>query len=170
MSRSSLRLPIALAAALYVVLFCAVGPASAHASLVSSNPKDGASLDNEPAKVSITFNEDVSTPAQLEVTSPDGEALADTEPVVDGPTVTQTLHSSGYKGTYTIAYRVVSADGHPISGELTYDVTSGEQAEQRDTEEEESFTERHGTHLVLGAGAVVVAGALLAWPWIRRRV
>lgn len=170
MSRSSLRLPIALAAALYVVLICAVGPASAHATLVSSDPKDGASLDSEPTKVSITFNEDVSTPAQLEVTSPDGKALAAAEPVVDGTTVTQTLDTSGYAGTYTLAYRVVSADGHPISGELAYDVTSGEKAEQSATEDDESFTERHGTHLILGAVAVVVAGGLLAWPWIRRRV
>lgn len=166
----SLRFPAALVAALFVVLVSTVGPAAAHASLVSSDPKDGSSLDAEPATVSITFNEDVSTPAQLQVTGPDGETLADADPTVDGRTVTQTLRTSGYAGTYTIAYRVISADGHPVTGELTYDVTSGKQADQAPAEEEESFAKRHQTHLILGAGAVVVAVALLAWPWIRRRV
>lgn len=170
MSKLPLRLPVALAAALYLVLVCAVGPASAHASLVGSDPEDGAALDTEPTKVSIKFNEDVSTPAQLEVTAPDGTALADGDATVDGRTVSQTVQASGHAGTYTMAYRVVSADGHPVSGEITYDVTSGEATEQVSESDEESFAERHLTHLLLGAGAVVLAGVLLAWPWIRRRV
>lgn len=169
MFKRSLLLTVAVAAALYVVLVHAAAPASAHATLVGSDPKDGARLDTEPANVSITFNEDMSTPAQLQVTAPDGATLADGDPVVDGTTVTQALDASGYAGTYTIAYRVVSADGHPISGELTYDVSSGKQVQQADADDDESFTERHQTHLILGAGAVVVAIGLLAWPWIRRR-
>lgn len=160
-----------IAAALYVVLVHAAVPASAHATLVSSDPEDGARLGSEPTTVSLTFNEDVSTPAQLQVTGPGGETLADGDPTVDGGTVSQTVATSGYAGTYTIAYRVISSDGHPITGELTYDVTTGERAEQTGAEhEEESFAERHQTHLILGAGAVVIAVALLAWPWIRRRV
>lgn len=166
----SLRFPLAFIAALYFVLVSTTGPASAHASLVSSDPEDGSSLGAEPAKVSITFNEDVSTPAQLQVTAPDGTTLAEGDPTVDGSTVTQTLNDSGYAGRYTIAYRVVSADGHPVTGELTYEVTSGEAIDQAEPAEEESFAERNRTHLLLGAGAVVVAVALLAWPWIRRRV
>ncbi|MDN5854848.1 MAG: copper resistance protein CopC [Actinomycetia bacterium] len=164
------RFPLALVAAVLVVLVSSAGPAAAHASLVGSNPKDGSSLDAAPAKVSITFSEDVSTPAQLQVTGPDGQKLADGDPTVDGTTVTQTLDESGYAGTYTIAYRVISADGHPVTGELTYDVTSGKEPERAAPEEEESFAKRHQTHLILGAGAVVVAVGLLAWPWIRRRV
>ena len=168
----SLRLPLALAAALYLFLVVALAatPAYAHASLVGSNPKDGATLDAEPAEVSVEFNEDVSTPAQLEVTAPDGSSLAKGEPTVDGTTVTQTLDTSGYAGAYTMAYRVVSADGHPVSGEITYEVSSGEKAEQEATTDEESFAKRHQTHLILGGVAVIVAAGLLAWPWIRRRV
>ncbi|HLR84751.1 MAG TPA: copper resistance CopC family protein [Nocardioidaceae bacterium] len=168
--KMSIRFPVAFVAALCIVLVSTAGPASAHASLVSSDPEEGASLDSEPSTVSITFNEDVSTPAQLQVTAPDGQELADGEPTVDGASVSQTLQSSGYAGTYTIAYRVVSADGHPVTGELTYDVKSGKQAEQSAPDDEESFAQRHRTHLLMGAGAVVVAVVLLAWPWIRRRV
>ena len=165
----SLRMPAAVLAALFLVLVSTAGPATAHATLVSSNPKDGATLDSEPATVSLTFNEDVSTPAQLQVTAPDGSTLADEDPTVDGTKVTQSIGSAGLAGTYTIAYRVVSADGHPITGELTYDVTSGEQVDEAAAKDQESFAERHATHLAVGGAAVVVAVGLLAWPWIRRR-
>lgn len=165
-----LRVPAAVALALCVLLAWPPGPASAHATLVRSDPRDGASLPSEPRTVSVTFNEDVATPAQLQVTAPDGTRLADGQPTIDGATVTQPLRTSGQAGDYTLAYRVVSADGHPVSGEVTYDVTSGEQTESAHAADPESFLSRHGLHVALGAGAVVIAAVLLAWPWIRRRV
>ncbi|MGH3359306.1 MAG: copper resistance CopC family protein [Nocardioidaceae bacterium] len=167
----SLRLPAVAAIALCGVLL-AVGTmpqASAHATLVSSDPKDGSSLKAEPTTTTITFSEDVATPAQLQVTAPDGTELAEGEPTVDGTTVSQPLLTSGQSGRYTLAYRVVSADGHPVSGELTYNVSRGEQTEAATSSEDRSFVERHATHLVLGAAAVLVAATLLLWPWIRRR-
>ena len=164
-----LRLPAAVALALCMLLTCPAAPVSAHATLVGSDPEDGASLSSEPATVSVTFNEDVATPAQLQVTAPDGTRLAEGEPTIDGPTVTQPVGTSGQAGEYTLAYRVVSADGHPVSGELTYDVTSGERTAATSAGDDESFLERHGLHVALGAGAVLVAAVLLLWPWIRRR-
>lgn len=167
----SLRLPAVAAIGICLLLMHAgtMPPASAHATLVSSDPKDGSTVKAEPEKVTITFNEDVATPAQLQVTAPDGAELADGEPAIAGTSVSQTLRSSGQAGRYTLAYRVISADGHPVSGELTYDVSSGDKTEAAASSDDESFVERHGTHLVLGAAAVLVAAALLLWPWIRRR-
>lgn len=164
-----LRLPAAVLAALFLVLIQTAGPASAHATLVGSNPEDGASIDSEPTTVTLTFNEDVSTPAQLQVTAPDGTTLAEKDATVDGTKVTQSIRNAGLAGTYTIAYRVVSADGHPVSGELTYDVTSGKQVDEAASHDDESFTDRHATHLALGGVAVVVAVGLLVWPLVRRR-
>lgn len=164
-----MRLPAAAGLALCLLLGYAAVPASAHATLVGSDPQDGASLQSEPKSVSITFNEDVATPAQLQVTAPDGTRLAEGEPTIDGTTVTQAVRSSGQAGSYTLAYRVVSADGHPVSGELTYDVTSGDRTEVADAGEDESFLQRHGLHIAIGAAAVLAAAVLLLWPWIRRR-
>lgn len=164
-----LRLPAAAGLALCLLLGHAAAPASAHATLVSSDPQDGASLDSEPRSVSVTFNEDVATPAQLQVTAPDGTGVAEGEPAIDGTTVTQTLRDSGQAGRYTVAYRVVSADGHPVSGELTYEVTSGDRTETAEAGDEESFLQRHGLHVAIGVAAVLVAAVLLLWPWIRRR-
>lgn len=167
----SLRFPAAAVLALLVAVLCAgaTAPASAHATLVGSDPKDGASLGSEPSTVTITFNEDVSSPAQLQVTAPDGTTLTDGEPSIDGTKVRQSVGASGQAGTYTLAYRVVSADGHPVSGELTYQVAGGKRTDASDAADDESFLERHGMHLVLGAIAVLIALVLLLWPWIRRR-
>jgi methionine-rich copper-binding protein CopC len=101
------------------------GPAEAHGALVSSNPEDGSSIDVLPDEVSFTFDEDVATPAFVAVTAPDGTNVTKGDPIVNGDTVTQAVRPLGGKGTYTMSYRVVSADGHPVSATLTFDVTSG---------------------------------------------
>ena len=99
-----------------------VGPASAHASLVSSDPRDGATLDRLPSRVSFTFSEDVVTPAYVVVRTADGSDVTSGEPVVDGATVSQELDGSAATGEVTLAYRVVSVDGHPVTGELAVTV------------------------------------------------
>ncbi|HWS56943.1 MAG TPA: copper resistance protein CopC, partial [Actinotalea sp.] len=55
------------------------------------------------------------------VTGPGG-AVAVGEPVVQGTTVTAPLPSDLASGDYTIAWRVVSADGHPIQGTIPFTV------------------------------------------------
>ncbi|MBA3418777.1 MAG: copper resistance protein CopC [Geodermatophilaceae bacterium] len=63
--------------------------------------------------------------AQLTVTGPDGAGRQSGTPEVSGTTVTQPLTEQGPAGTYEVAWRVVSADGHPISGVFSYVVTTG---------------------------------------------
>lgn len=98
------------------------GPAAAHASLVASDPRDGATLDRLPSRVSLTFSEDIVTPAYVVVRAADGADVTAGGPVVDGATVTQDLAGSAATGEVTLAYRVVSVDGHPVTGELTVTV------------------------------------------------
>ena len=99
-------------------------PASAHAGLVSSTPENGARLDTLPAEVSLTFNEEISEPAYVVVTAPDGSRESGGDPEVSGDTVTQQL-TGGQEGTYIAAYRVVSEDGHPVTGRVEFSVGSG---------------------------------------------
>ena len=46
-----------------------------------------------------------------------------TAQVVDG-TVTQPLTTLGAAGTYQVTYRVVAADGHPVTGSYTFTLTA----------------------------------------------
>ena len=54
--------------------------------------------------------------AKVAVTSPDGKSAASGEPRVSGKTVTLALAPTSRAGRYMVGYRVVSADGHPVSG------------------------------------------------------
>ncbi len=99
-------------------------PASAHAALASSTPSDGQRLAALPDVAVLTFNEDISPPSYVVVTAPDGSRADRGEPTVAGPEVRVRL-GTGQDGTYALAFRVVSADGHPVTGRLTFVVGDG---------------------------------------------
>ncbi len=96
--------------------------ALAHASLLGSDPENGEQLDAVPARVSLEFTESMASPATIVVTGPDGESATSGEPKVADTMVTQALADGAGAGTYTVAYRVFSEDGHEVSGQLTFEV------------------------------------------------
>ncbi|TPG19416.1 copper resistance CopC family protein [Pedococcus bigeumensis] len=98
--------------------------ADAHAALKSISPKDGSSVSTTPTQVVLTFNEPISTSfATVTVTGADGVVSAG-KTVVDGGTVTQALAPDLANGRYTVTYRVVSEDGHPVSDRTTFTVAA----------------------------------------------
>lgn len=126
-SRAHSRLLALLASV--VALMLLVGPgalaASAHSELVSSSPADGAALDAPPVAVDLTFNEEISDAGlQVVAQGPSGPVTLGT-PVLNGPQVSAPWPQGQPGGTYTIAYRVVSADGHPIDGTLAFSFAAG---------------------------------------------
>jgi methionine-rich copper-binding protein CopC len=145
------------------------GPASAHAALVGSDPVDGSSLAAAPTTISFTFNENVAKPAYVAIAAPDGSQVAVTDVRAIDKSVTATLEDVDQRGTYSASYRVVSADGHPVTGTVTYDVTAGRTVTQVDApRNDDGFLHRHSSHLFWGVLAALVAIALLLAP-LRRR-
>jgi copper resistance protein C len=93
-----------------------------HARLASSTPQDGATVKSA-GEVVLTFNEDVNPDfVAVRVKGPEGSQTAGA-PGVDGPTVTQALTAALPAGEHTVTYRVVSADGHPVAGTVTFTTT-----------------------------------------------
>ncbi|UUZ43894.2 copper resistance protein CopC [Janibacter limosus] len=110
-------------AALLVAMVVTASPASAHARLEASSPKDGSTLTATPPEVMLQFNEQIKEGLnQISVKSGSTDAT-EGKPEVDGNTVYQPLKSSLAAGDYTVSYKVVSADGHPISGTLSFTYT-----------------------------------------------
>ncbi|WP_168801394.1 copper resistance CopC family protein [Glycomyces buryatensis] len=96
-------------------------PAGAHAALVSTDPEDGASIDEAPASVSATFSEPLDGPStEIAVTGPDG-ALDLADPTFDGDTFSQPMLYTT-PGEYTVAFRVISEDGHRVDDSLKFTV------------------------------------------------
>lgn len=123
-----LRAVGALLLGMLFVLGAGVAPAQAHAELLSTNPEDGAVLDTAPATVELRFNEPVQLIEDAMRLFPgDGDPVVLTARTVD-TTVTITLPDDLGEGAYALAYRVVSADGHPIGGALTFQIGDGDYA------------------------------------------
>lgn len=103
-----------------VTLVVAAGPAAAHDILVSTSPANGATLAQTPSEVVLTFTDPaLSIGTQMTVTGPAGPVTVPKPRLVDN-TVVQDLPGSSPAGHYTVLWRVTSADGHPVSGQISF--------------------------------------------------
>ena len=116
-------------AALVAVLGAAMalagaGIASAHAVRIATDPAEGAALAQGPQRVSATFNEELQPEfAAMTVVGPDGNLWSAGDPQVTGAVIAVGVRPLGPAGTYTVNYRVTSADGHPVSGSWSFRLT-----------------------------------------------
>ncbi|MFE0651627.1 copper resistance protein CopC [Streptomyces sp. NPDC059534] len=116
-----------LAAALLGTLLAGAAPASAHAALTGSDPKDGAVVATAPKEVNLTFSEQVAmSPDSIRVLDPAGRR-ADTGEIRDLCSGSVVRYGVGLRaglpdGTYTVAWQTVSADSHPIAGAFTFSI------------------------------------------------
>ncbi|WP_053758807.1 MULTISPECIES: copper resistance CopC family protein [Streptomyces] len=182
-----LVVPAALAA-----LAATAGPAAAHTELEAAGPGANARLAALPPRVTLTFSDTMTQKfAKVAVTAPNGDAAAQGEPRVEGRTVTLLLDTDAPAGRYTVGYRVVSADGHPVSGSYTFTVeeaadptptptpTAGSgstvRGEEPTTRAEPVARQGGGgssgatVAITAGAGALAVAAAAVAATLLRRR-
>lgn len=98
-----------------------IGPAQAHNVLVGSDPKDGATLTAAPRQITLVFDQAVRQGyAQVGVTGPDGAGWADGAATVAKERVTVKVRPLTANGAYVIGYRILSSDGHPVTGRLTF--------------------------------------------------
>lgn len=167
MRRSISRGLVMLAALLTLVLGSAL-PALAHNSLTGSDPKDGATLDEAPARVVLTFDQPVGEDGTgIVVQGPGKEAVQDGSVQVTDNKVTQPLKPLTEAGEYTIGYRAVSADGHPVTGELTFTVS--EEAVQAGAGEASAAPSAAATPQATeptgAAGGTEQAGSDSSWVW-----
>ncbi len=113
------RIAVALAAVLVVLL--PGTPAQAHAQLVSSDPAGQSTLAAAPTSVTLTFNERLNPDfTTIVVSDAAKQRIATSAPAVDRAQGTVTLTGALGNGAYTVAYRVVSVDGHTVQGSYPF--------------------------------------------------
>jgi methionine-rich copper-binding protein CopC len=149
------------------------GPASAHNSLIASTPGDGALMELGPDQIELKFDQPVQTGQGLNtvaVIGPNNDHWEAGPAQVASNVVTAPVRPLGPAGAYKIGYRVLSADGHPVTGELTFTLTKAgdgtpapadQQAGQPDT------TRDAGSGVpawlwIVGAGVLLAAGLVIA--------
>jgi copper transport protein len=149
-------------------------PASAHAELVITQPGEGARLDQAPDRITLRFTEPVSLGSgYARVLRADGTVQA-SDASVDGDTLTLTPRSELPDDLgYLVAYRVISADSHPVAGTFSFTVgdaplvQADEAAGEGDTDRTVAvalpvFRWLGFAGLALGLGVPVVLA--LCWP------
>jgi methionine-rich copper-binding protein CopC len=147
--------------------------AFAHSNSVHSDPADDARVKTVPRVVTVTFNEPV-TEAACALTEPGGQVVK-VNARIEGAVVTASLPASGRKGDYVLAYRVVSADGHPVTGEVEFTVTTGDTPQaQAQAPHKANATATSSRTLgiplwgVIGGAAILLVGAAVLVRAARR--
>ena len=96
-------------------------PAGAHSQLTGAEPEEGATV-VAPKEVVLTFNEELlQLGTTLTLTDATGH-VSELTPGYPEPHVVAAELADLPPGPTTVTWRVVSADGHPIEGVLTFEV------------------------------------------------
>jgi copper transport protein len=110
--------------------------ASAHARLERTSPERGATVASEPAQVVFRFDEPVEASfGAVRVFDARGARVDDgrlVRPRGDQRVAGTALRRGLADGTYTATYRVISADGHPVSGGFTFSIGHAGAAPSKD--------------------------------------
>ncbi len=161
--------------AVWLLLSC--GPALAHARLVETYPADGDALAESPEQVQLRFNEPVEAEFDpIEVYDQEDYRVDEDDARVSPDDRRLLVADLGElpEGSYTVEWRITSADGHPIDGgyEFVVDASAaGTVARspivpiERSAEQEEDSGSTWGTVLVV----LLVGAALAAAGWVLYR-
>lgn len=110
-----------------VVLLGLTGTASAHAILVGTTPDNWEVLEASPKEMTLRFNEPIDAAlADIRLLGPRGDDISGIgrpqHPGGDAKALSVAIPDTLANGTHTVAYRVVSADSHPVQGAFTFSV------------------------------------------------
>jgi len=174
MFKRLVRLLIAL-----IAIFAAPSMALAHAGLESSDPSPGAYLDVSPERITLTFDEAVTTAfGSLRVLDSNADVVVET-PLKRGEEKSIAVAEVGRTlddGTYVVVWRVTSSDGHPVQGSFTFVV--GEATSTVSDAVANATTVTHGLSrlfVVIRASiflslAVLIGAIVLLWSSAPRRL
>jgi len=166
-----------------------VAPALAHDQLVgtdyTTDPGSGALQ-----SLTLTFSDNVlEVGTEIQVHNPAGDNVATGEAVISGRDVTQAVQADLPAADYHVAWRAVSADGHPVDGEFTFALAADGTVTEQAAEGDEHAHEHEHDHgdaaespaadaqgpgpvavvTVAIAAVLVVAGAIIASTAAARR-
>lgn len=154
--------------AIAILVALVAGPASAHAGLISSSPTDQEVLNRPPTEFHLRFGEDVER-ANISFIEPDGSVAKPVKVRLIGSTVRGAIDLPAKRGRWTLAFRVVSTDGHPVTSEINFTTTTGRAVAQVEpASAEPRFLDQHRIHLIWALVAGAAAIGLIVLPILRR--
>lgn len=103
--------------------------ATAHSALIDSTPEADSTLETLPERIELTFNEPLNDIGPAIIVRQGEETVAELEPRIDGPVASADSPTDLPPGDYDVVWRVVSGDGHPVSGTIAFTLTGDDEAQ-----------------------------------------
>ena len=102
--------------------------ASAHGEIVSTFPEQYSNATPIPADVWIEFDGNLQTLDgqsinTIDVIDATGLTVSYGDPVIEGGKISTKLSGQSAPGVFTVNYRIVSEDGHPVEGSYTFNAS-----------------------------------------------
>lgn len=144
---------VAAAALAGLVVLAPATPAAAHNQLIETDPAPQDQLTTSPDAVELVFVEPLDPDyTTVIVNDADQSPVPLGEQVIDGGRVTVSLPSPLPDGAYTVAYRVVSNDGHPVQGSYEFTVAGAGAADADAEADDETPAPEPGEPAAVAAG------------------
>jgi hypothetical protein len=105
----------------------------AHGQIVTSYPLMDSVSSPTPTQVWIEFDGELQTidgevVNTLKVTDSTGLVVSAEEAVIEGAKISTQVSDQSVGGVFTVEYRIVSEDGHPVEGSYTFQASPGFEA------------------------------------------
>jgi methionine-rich copper-binding protein CopC len=143
--------------------------AAAHSELVSSTPSALANIQQLPEQIELEFNEELlnlGSGNSVSIISPSGEDVGMGETSTVGAKIIRLLNTTSETGTFEVKYRVVSADGHVLNGNYTFNLS---EAVVTTVEKNNSADAESGSNLLVNSVIGIIGlGVLLLIEMVRR--
>lgn len=134
-----------LVAVLTGILVFAFSPAgSAHTGLLDSTPGDGDTVEGGVYELVLEFNTKIEATSTANVLDTDEEEIELGNIQVSDHLMTIGLNSPLENGTYTVQWKIIGADGHPIEGDYSFRVNKEDADEPANIEESKEAADTAG--------------------------
>lgn len=132
-----------------ILLFAFITTVSAHTGLTSSSPADGEVVVADIYKVDLEFNSKIESTSTVKVFNENEKEMIISNTQVNDHVMTGAFMSPLDKGTYTVEWKIIGADGHPIQGSYSFVVSQ----EEVGSTHAHTQTETHAHDSLKGSGS-----------------
>lgn len=98
----------------------------AHTGLTSSSPADGEDVSEDVHEIVLEFNTKIETTSTVKVFNENKEEVVISNTQASDNVMTGGFMSPLDNGTYTVEWKIIGADGHPIQGSYSFTVSQDE--------------------------------------------
>lgn len=108
--------------AILTLLFLLPHAAFAHTGLKSSNPENNQTVTEQPKEMTLEFNTDIEPVSKFEVVDGAGTPYKVSDMKVNKSQMVGTMDEPLPNGVYTVNWKIIGQDGHPINGSFSFKV------------------------------------------------